>query len=46
MLKTDTDINMNTFGAITGYDESGQSIILSSLWQKNPAVLVFIRHFG
>ena len=40
------DINIEKFGAIEVYDESGQSFILSSLWQKNPALLVFVRHFG
>ena len=40
------DIKIDEFGAIEVYDESGQSVILSSLWQENPALLVFVRHFG
>ncbi len=40
------DINIDEFGALNVYDESGQSVILSSLWEKNPAMLVFVCHFG
>lgn len=46
MTKTNSAINIATFGALTVYDESGQSLMLSSLWQQNPALLVFVRHFG
>jgi len=27
-------------------DEAGKPIVLGSLWQERPAVLVFVRHFG
>jgi hypothetical protein len=46
MMKTKTDINIDAFGALVVYDESGQPVLLSSLWTKNPALLVFVRHFG
>lgn len=45
-IMTNTDFNIDEFGALEVYDESGQSVILSSLWKKNPALLVFVRHFG
>lgn len=45
-IMTIIDINFDEFGAIEVYDESGKSVVLSSLWQKNPALLVFVRHFG
>ena len=40
------EIDVNLFGAIEVYNDTGQQIPLSSLWEKNPAVLVFVRHFG
>lgn len=43
---TNIDININDFGAIEVYDDSTQAVKLSSLWKKNPALLVFVRHFG
>ncbi|HXH67250.1 MAG TPA: hypothetical protein VNI81_08605 [Candidatus Limnocylindrales bacterium] len=27
-------------------DASGNSIRLGSLWESNPAILVFLRHYG
>jgi peroxiredoxin len=27
-------------------DDQGQSVRLSDLWQKQPLVLLFVRHFG
>lgn len=43
---TNIDINIDDFGAIEVYDDSGQAIKLSSFWKKKPALLVFVRHFG
>jgi peroxiredoxin len=31
---------------ITLRDESGESVVLSAYWQRQPTVLVFVRHFG
>lgn len=31
---------------VTALDLDGHSVRLGSLWQAQPAVLVFIRHFG
>jgi hypothetical protein len=28
------------------FDEKGESVTLSTLWQTQPAVIVFVRHFG
>lgn len=28
------------------FDETGEPVILSKLWQTQPAVLYFVRHFG
>lgn len=46
MVEENTDINIDAFGALEVQDQSGTSIVLSSLWKKNPALLVFVRHFG
>jgi hypothetical protein len=27
-------------------DEAGKPVVLGSLWQERPVVLVFVRHFG
>ncbi len=27
-------------------DKSGQSVVLSSLWQQGPTIVTFLRHFG
>ena len=40
------DIDVGQFGAIEVYNDEGHSVSLSQLWEKNPAVLVFVRHFG
>ena len=39
-------ISVEQFGSHTAYDDSEQEIKLSTLWQKETAVLVFVRHFG
>lgn len=31
---------------VTIADHAGTSIVLSSLWQSRPRVLLFVRHFG
>lgn len=31
---------------MTVLDEDGASVLLGSLWRDQPAVLVFVRHFG
>jgi peroxiredoxin len=31
---------------ITLRDENGQEVALSAYWQRQPTVLVFVRHFG
>lgn len=28
------------------YNEAGQQVKLSSLWENGPTLLVFVRHFG
>ena len=40
------DISLEQFGSITVYDDCEKAIQLSTLWQKQTAVLVFVRHFG
>ena len=32
--------------AMTVLDEAGQVVTLGMLWQDQPVVLVFLRHFG
>lgn len=39
-------ISVEKFGSLTAYNESEESVKLSTLWQKQTAVLVFVRHFG
>ena len=39
-------ISVEQLGALTAYDDSKEAVRLSTLWQKGPAVLVFVRHFG
>ncbi len=31
---------------LTVLDESGQSVVLATLWAERPAALAFVRHFG
>lgn len=33
---TNSDINIDEFGALAVYDDSGQAVKLSSLWKKKP----------
>ena len=42
----ENEISVEQFGSITVYDECEKAIQLSTLWQKETAVLVFVRHFG
>ena len=39
-------ISVEQFGFITVYDDCEKAIQLSTLWQKETAVMVFVRHFG
>ncbi len=32
--------------AMTVLDETGQPVVLGTLWAERPAVLAFVRHFG
>ncbi len=38
--------DVDQLGSLTAYDENEKAVQLSTLWQRGPAVLVFIRHFG
>lgn len=39
-------VSLEQFGELNLYNESEESVKMSSLWQKGTAVLVFVRHFG
>ena len=39
-------ISVEEFGSLNAYDDSEEAVKLSTLWQKETAVLVFVRHFG
>ena len=39
-------ISVEKFGSLSAYNEQGEAVQFSSLWQKGPAVFVFVRHFG
>ncbi len=39
-------VSVEEFGSLNVYNDSEEVIKLSSLWQKQTAVLVFVRHFG
>ncbi len=39
-------ISVEKLGSLTVYNDSEEAVKLSSLWQKQTAVLVFVRHFG
>ena len=39
-------ISVEEFGSLNAYDDREKAVKLSTLWQKGPAVLVFVRHFG
>jgi len=39
-------ISVEKFGSLIVYNESEEAVKLSSFWQKQTAVLVFVRHFG
>jgi hypothetical protein len=40
------EISVEKFGSLSVYNDSEEAVKLSSLWQKQTAVLVFVRHFG
>ena len=40
------NVDIHKFGKLTVFDKSAASITLSTLWEKQTAALVFIRHFG
>ncbi len=40
------ETNVQELGEKTILDENGGSIIMSSLWKDQRAVIVFLRHFG
>ncbi len=37
---------VHQLSTLTVLDEKGQSVPLSSLWQQQRTVLLFVRHFG
>ena len=39
-------IDIIRFGKQIVFDEDNRPVELGSLWQDQPAVLVFVRHFG
>ncbi len=39
-------ISVEQFGSLTAYDDSEEAVQFSTLWQKTPTALVFVRHFG
>ena len=41
-----SDTLSQRLAGITLPDAFGQSILLGSLWESNPAVVVFLRHYG
>jgi len=41
-----SQISVEQFGTIIVYDDDEKAIQLSTLWQNETAVLVFVRHFG
>jgi hypothetical protein len=39
-------ISVEKFGSLDVYNDNEEPVKLSSLWLKETAVLVFVRHFG
>lgn len=39
-------VNLYELSKVAVFDEKGESVLLSSLWQKQPAILIFLRHFA
>ena len=39
-------ISVEQFGSLTAYGDNEEAVQLSTLWQKKPTALVFVRHFG
>ena len=40
------ELSVEQLGSLTAYNDSEEVVQLSTLWQRGPAVLVFVRHFG
>ena len=40
------ETNATALGALTVLDADKKSIQVSTLWEKQTAVMVFVRHFG
>ncbi len=40
------DVSIEQLASLEVFDEQGEALMLSQLWQTQPAVLVFVRHFG
>jgi peroxiredoxin len=43
---TSIHVDMDEFKMCTVLDETGRSNPLRSLWEKQPAIFIFLRHFG
>lgn len=43
---SDSSIDLEDFGKLSILDENSVSITIKQFWQENPAILIFIRHFG
>ncbi|GBC60460.1 hypothetical protein DENIS_1413 [Desulfonema ishimotonii] len=44
-MKIDQEM-LENLGAKSVWDETGESVEMASLWEEQPTVLVFVRHFG
>lgn len=40
------EVDISEFGKLQVLDPKGVPMDLASLWREQPAVLVFVRHFG
>lgn len=40
------DVSVEQLAQLGIYDEQGKKMSLSELWATQPAVMVFVRHFG
>ena len=40
------DVSVEHLSQLGVYDEQGKKMLLSELWAAQPAVMVFVRHFG
>lgn len=46
MSTTTRDRVSDHLADVTALDTEGDAVRLGTFWQENPAVLVFVRHFG